>query len=95
MSSEDGKKDDKESDSGEKNQVSRIINLTDDEMKTFQGTHPGEDLACEVHGTLEDDGHFHVMSVQPLGGAKDYGEQGMAGQIAQRVTPTIQPAPSA
>lgn len=85
-------------DSGERNSTPRIISLTDDEQKAFAQAKPGEDLACEVHGSLEDDGHFHVMSVVPLQGS--YGqEQGtdenqMAGQVAQRVMPGIVPSPS-
>lgn len=74
--------------------TTRIIKLTDDEQKTFSGSKPGEDLTCEVHGSLEDDGHFHVMSVSPMNGASDYTEQGMAGQVAQRVMPNIVPSPS-
>lgn len=77
-------------DSGEENSTSRIIKLTDDEQKAFEKSQPGEDLSCEVHGTLESDGHFHVMSVSPLGGGPSYGgEQEMAGQVAQRVSPQM------
>lgn len=79
---------------GEKNSTPRIISLTDDEKKAFEGSPPGSDLACEVHGTLEADGHFHVMSVSPLGGGSSYGDQGgdekqMAGMVAQKVMPGI------
>jgi len=82
-------------DSGEKVETPRIISLTDDEKKVFAQAKPGEDLACEVHGTMEEDGHFHVMSVGPLGGDKGAGsEQEMAGQVAQRVMPNIVPSPS-
>lgn len=77
-------------DSGEENSTPRIISLTDDEKQAFEQAKPGEDLACEVHGTLEQDGHFHVMSVSPMGGDKSYGgEQEMAGQVAQRVMPSM------
>lgn len=93
------KKDDKSDegmDSGESNETPRIISLTDDEQKAFLQAKPGEDLACEVHGSLEEDGHFHVMSVAPMGGQPGYGgEKEMAGMVAQRVMPTIQPSPSA
>ena len=83
-------------DSGEENSTSRTIKLSDDEQKSFAQAQPGEDLACEVHGTLESDGHFHVMSVSPMGGGSSYGDQEkeMAGQVAQRVQPNIAPSPS-
>ncbi len=75
-------------DSGEQNSTSRIIKLTDDEQQAFASANPGEDLACEVHGTLEKDGHFHVMSVAPMGGAESYGgENEMAGDVAKSVMP--------
>lgn len=74
-------------DSGEENSTSRIIKLTDDEQKLFEQANPGEDLACEVHGTLEKDGHFHVMSVGPLGGGDE--EKEMAGQVAEKVMPNM------
>jgi len=90
-------KSDKEGmDSGEINETPRIISLTDEEKKAFENAKPGEDLACEVHGSLEDDGHFHVMSVGPMGGTPNAGsEKDLAGMVAQRVSPTIQPSPSA
>lgn len=80
-------------------ETSRIIKLSDDEQKTFEGTKPGEELACEVRGNLEEDGHFHVMSVKPLGGASSYtegnkDENGMAAQVAQRVQPQLMPSVS-
>lgn len=69
-------------------QKSRIINLTDDEKKAFEGTKPGEDLGCEVHGSLQEDGSFNVMSVSPLGGKPGYGsEEEMAGAVAGKVMP--------
>ena len=77
-------------DSGEENKTPRIISLTDDEKQAFAQAKPGEDLSCEVHGTLESDGHFHVMSVSPLGGGEKYGsEEGMADQVAKRLTPSM------
>jgi hypothetical protein len=50
-----------------------------------------------MHGTLEDDGHFHVMSVSPMGGgeSEEDGMQKMSQMVAQRVQPTMQPSPSA
>jgi hypothetical protein len=91
------KKEDKGMDSGEKNETPRIISLTDDEKQNFAQAKPGEDLACEMHGTLEDDGHFHVMSVSPMGGgeSEEDGMQKMSQMVAQRVQPTMQPSPSA
>jgi hypothetical protein len=82
-------------DSGIQNSTPRIIALTDDEKKSFESAKPGEDLACEVHGTLESDGKFRVMSVSPTGLSAEKGEDDMATQVAQRVSPTIQPSPSA
>lgn len=64
----------------------RIIKLSDDEQKAFAQAKPGEDLVCEVHGTMEEGGHFHVMSVAPPAGGPG-GEQDMAGQVAQKVQP--------
>lgn len=82
-------------DSREENSTSRIIKLTDDEQKKFAQANPGDNLACEVHGTIEKDGHFHVMSVDPMNGADSYGGEGeMAGQVAQKVMPNIVPSPS-
>lgn len=82
-------------DSAEENSTSRIIKLSDDEQKAFANAKPGDDLACEVHGTLEDDGHFHVMSLAPMGGGDSYGDdKEMAGQVMQRVMPGVVPSPS-
>jgi hypothetical protein len=77
-------------DSGEKNETPRIIALTDEEKDLFKDSHPGEDLSCEVHGTLESDGRFRVMTVSPMNGS--YGdEKSMAGQVAQKVMPSAMP----
>lgn len=81
-------------DSGEKNSTTRIVKLTEDEQKMFEQAKPGDDLACEVHGTYEN-GSLNIMSVAPMGGggpAED--ETEMAGQVAQRVMPNIVPSPS-
>lgn len=86
------KPEDKGMDSGENNSTSRIIKLSDEEQKAFAQANPGEDLACEVHGTLEEDGHFHVMSVGPMQGQG--GQNDMMKQLAQRVTNTTMPSPS-
>lgn len=90
----DEKDDSKKMEGSEKpEEMSREIKLTDDEMKAFQGSKPGEDLGCEVHGMLESDGRFRVMSVSPSGGGESYGgndQAGMAQQIAQKVSPGIQ-----
>jgi len=67
--------------------TSRIIKLSDDEQKAFSNAKPGQELECVVRGNLEEDGHFHVMSVSPPGGASSYGESQMADQVAQRVMP--------
>lgn len=81
--------DEKGMDAGEPNETPRIISLTDDEKKAFEQAKPGDDLACEMHGNLEEDGHFHVMSVAPMGGGAQPGvdEKQMAGQVAERVMP--------
>jgi len=67
-----GKDNDQESGSDEKDadSKSRVIQLSDDEMKGLAGYvgAPGEEVRCEVTGTLEEDGHFHVMSVSAPGG---------------------------
>jgi hypothetical protein len=76
-----------ESDPDESNRTSRIITLSDEEQKAFEGSKPGEELSCEVRGNLEEDGHFHVMTVSPMGGASSYGEGKMADQVAQKVNP--------
>lgn len=69
---------------------SRTISLTDDEMQAFKDAKPGSDLACEVHGTLESNGKFSVLSVSPLGGGQNYGDESeMANQVAQRVSPSV------
>ena len=74
----------------------RLIKLSDEEQKAFEGSKPGEDVAAEVHGTLDGDGMFRVMSLAPSGGMKppEQMEQDMAGQVAQKVSPTIQPSVS-
>jgi hypothetical protein len=75
---------------------SRTISFTDDEKQALQGVEPGGDVRCEVRGTLESDGRLRIMSVTPLPG-ESYGntdEQGMAGAVAQRVTPSVQLSPS-
>ncbi len=91
-------KDNPESDKPEEPQgMSRELKLTGDEQKAFADAKPGQDLACEVHGTLEQDGRFRVMSVSPMGGGQGYGgedQAGMAQAIAQRVQPSVQISPS-
>jgi hypothetical protein len=77
----------------EKGDHPRFFELTEDELKGFKGVQPGQDLACEVHGTLEGT-KFRVMSVSPTHGAKDMDEAGMSGLVAQRVQPTLQISPS-
>lgn len=76
--------------------MSRVIKLTDDEQKIFGDAAPGTELSCEVHGTLEADGSFRVASVAPMNmdeGADD-SEQNMAGEVMQRVVPSMQTSPS-
>lgn len=74
---------------------SRVISFTDDEKQMFQGTEAGSDLACEVHGQLDAEGKFRVMSIAPLSGGDGQGSEGqMANTVANRVTPTVQISPS-
>lgn len=83
-------------DSEKPNETPRIIKLTDEEAKAFANAKPGEDLACEVHGSMDGEGGFRVMSVGPMPGG-NYGgddEQKMAGQVMQRVVPNVAPSPS-
>lgn len=79
-------------DSGEENETPRLIKFTDDEQKAFAQAKPGEDLVCEVHGSLDGEGMFRVMSIGPMNGGND--EMAMAGQVAQKVQPNIAPSPS-
>lgn len=85
-------------DPDEPNDTSRIIKLSDDEQKSFEGSKPGEELECLVRGNLEEDGHFHVMSVSPPQGGSykesGQGEPAMAQQVAQMVRPQLQVSPS-
>jgi cytoskeletal protein CcmA (bactofilin family) len=76
------------------NSTPRIIVLTDEERKVLGDVAPGSDLSCEVKGTLDSDGRFNVMSIGPIGGEVETEEDSMAGSVAQKVTPTIQPSPS-
>ena len=82
-------------DSGKPNETPRTIKLTDDEQKIFAQAQPGEDLACEVHGTYETDGKLLIMSVSPMGsGSIGNEENDMAAKVAMKVQPTMQPSPS-
>lgn len=75
-------------DSSDKNSTTRIVTLNDDEQKMFEKANPGDDIACEVHGTYEN-GKLNIMSVSPMGGGapEEDEEKSMAGQVAQRVMP--------
>ena len=80
----------------EKNSTSRIIKLSDDEVKMIGDRQPGDDITLKVSGNLEEDGHFHVMTVSldaPTEGDQDPEKQ-MASQVAQKVMPNILPSPS-
>lgn len=78
-----------DNDPDESNSTSRIIKLSDDEQKAFQNAKPGEELECVVRGNLEEDGHFHVMSVSPPEGGYQSPEEQMASKVAQGVQPGI------
>lgn len=70
----------------EPNNTSRTIMLSDDEQKAFQGSKPGDNLTCEVTGTIEEDGHFHVMTVNPPAG-KSYSGSPTPQDVMQRMVP--------
>jgi hypothetical protein len=76
----------------------RIIKLTDDEMKELQQYQggPGQEQTCEVTGKLEEDGHFHVMSVHLPGGGgmTDEDAAKVAGVEPRMVNMQTQPSPS-
>jgi len=61
----------------------RTFKLTDDEMKSLQ-SNPGEEVTLQVSGKVEDDGHFHVMSVTSSDG-QNSDEKEMAAQIAPQI----------
>lgn len=92
--------DDSTNDPNEPHTTSRIVKLSDDEVKGLEqyAIKPGEEVILEMSGNLESDGHFHVMTVKYAEGkGKESGmadEQGMAQQVAQLVRPQIQPSPS-
>lgn len=76
----------------ESSDTTRLIKLTDEEQKSISAN-PGETVTCEVQGTLDGEGMFRVMSIEPSGVEND-DEKAMAGQVAQRVMPNIVPSPS-
>lgn len=88
--------DQEDTDSPDPSQKVRTLSLTDDEAQAFQDVKPGQDVACEVHGTINGDGSFSVLTVAPLNAKSAYGEDeaDMASQVAQRVTPSVQISPS-
>lgn len=76
----------------------RVIHLTDDEKKAFEGSSvsPGQEVVCEVSGKLEGD-HLHVMSVRASGGGQDVNADAEAVMSKMRgpITPMqVQPSPS-
>lgn len=87
-------KDDSESDSGP-----RTIMLSDDEIKSLgQSAKPGEDVEIKISGKLENDGHFHIMSVEPASTMPDDDMKEMAAKVAGMQAPMVQnqtmPSPS-
>ena len=76
----------------------RTIRLTDDEAKSLQPfqVHPGEEIVLEVSGKLEDDGHFHVMSVKYANpsGMGDEDAAKVAGVEPPMMQMQTQPSPS-
>ena len=61
----------------------RTILLSDEEVKALgQSTKPGEEVELSVKGRLEQDGHFHVMSVSGKTTMPDQEMGDMAAQVA-------------
>jgi hypothetical protein len=75
-------------DSGKKT-MSRIVKLSDDEMKSLEPyqVNPGEEIVLEMTGRLEDSGHFTVMGVKYASGGMDQGAEKVAG--IQQPAPTV------
>src|SRR5258706_13462910 len=60
-----GPKDEMKGPDDEMKGSSRMVKLTESETKSLEPyqAKPGEEIVLEMSGTLEQDGHFHVMSV--------------------------------
>jgi hypothetical protein len=71
-----------EDDSDDQESTPRTILLSDDEMKSIGEIKPGEEVKIEVSGRLEEDGHFHVMSVESGTTMPDQEMKGMAAAVA-------------
>lgn len=88
-------------DPDEANQTSRIIKLSDEEVKGLEPyqVKPGEEVILEVSGNLEGD-HFHVMTVKYANGKEGDdepmldSEKQMADMVAKKVQPNLQISPS-
>lgn len=86
---------DSEGDDGEENSASRILKLSDDEIKSVAGAGPGQEVTMTVTGKLEGD-HFHVMSIQAQGGPMGAPDQNADAQavMAKMRGPMAQGMPS-
>lgn len=86
-----------DNDPDQPNDTSRTIKLMDEEMKSLEPYQikPGENIVLEVTGNLEQDGHFHVMTVKYAQGKGDgNSDEQMAQEVAGRVSPNLQISPS-
>ena len=75
-------KPDEEDDYPEESSSPRVIQLTNDEVKACGGYKPGADVELKVSGRIEDDNHFHIMSVSPSSTMPDQEMGNMAAQVA-------------
>jgi len=83
----------RESEQAPVNQTPRTVVLTDEEKKGIGPVEPGTEVTLSVTGSIEQDGKFKILSVSS-GAEQDDSEDEMAGQVAQKVIPSIQPSPS-
>lgn len=63
----------------------RMFKLSDEEMGSMgKDMKPGQEITLQVSGRLEEDGHFHVMSVSGPSGSPE-GMDGMKEEMASRM----------
>lgn len=77
-----GKKDDAKKDENH-SENTRMVKLSDDEVKGLEPyqVSPGEEIVLEMTGKLEEDGHFHIMSVKYADGESEMSDQVAKGLI--------------
>ena len=73
---------DEKEEEGSDNSSPRTIMLSDDEVKAVGAAQPGKEMKIQVSGRLEEDGHFHVMSVERATTMPDQEMKGMAAEVA-------------